>query len=133
MIPGAPFSGSALSQFLTKRILELRPKSQRDIGIEAGFTNVNMISLLKSGRTKLPLDRVPALAKALKSDPKRLFLLALQQGGNETTNKAMEEVFGTVVTDHEVGWLEEIRSASDHTNPRLTARSRTAIRGIFRK
>lgn len=129
-----PYSGSRAARFIAHRILELRPrKSQQDIAAEAGFVNPNMLSMVKSGKTKLPLDRVPSLAKALESDPKRLFLLALQQGGNETTNKAMEEVFGTVVTDHEVGWLEEIRSASDYTNPRLTARSRNAIRGIFRK
>jgi transcriptional regulator with XRE-family HTH domain len=133
MITGNPFAGSALSLFVAKRILELRPKSQREIGLEAGFTNVNMISLLKSGRTKLPLDRVPALAKALECDPKRLFRLALQQGGNETMKNAVEQIFGTIVSQNEVAWLEEIRDASDHHDPRLTNRARTTIRGIFRK
>ncbi len=134
MTTGNPFDGSAFSQFLTKRVLELRPvKSQRDIAIEAGFTNVNMMSLLKSGRTKMPLDRVPALAKALDCDARRLFFLALQQGGNETTMTAVEEIFGTVVSQHELDWIEEIRDASGHSDPRLTARSRTALRGIFGK
>ncbi|TIW86041.1 MAG: XRE family transcriptional regulator, partial [Mesorhizobium sp.] len=30
-------------------------------------------------------------------------------------------------------WLEEIRRASDHTNPSLTSKGRSAIRGIFGK
>ncbi len=129
-----PYEGSAVSRFLTTRVLELRPgKSQRGIAIEAGFVNPNMMSLLKSGRTKMPLDRVPALAKALECDPRRLFLLALQQGGNETTMTAVEEIFGTVVSQHELDWIEEIRDASGHSDPRLTARSRTALRGIFGK
>ena len=69
MTTGSPYAGSAFSQFLEKRVLELKPtKSQRDIAVEAGFTNVNMMSLLKSGRTKMPLDRVPALATALRSN-----------------------------------------------------------------
>lgn len=134
MTTGNPYHGSAFSQFLTTRVLELKTvKSQRDIAIEAGFTNVNMMSLLKSGRTKMPIDRVPALAKALDSDPKRLLLLALQQGGNETMMKAVEEIFGTVVTRNEIDWIEEIRDASGNKDPRLTARSRMALRGIFGK
>lgn len=134
MTTGNPYEGSAFSRFLTKRVLELRTvKSQRDIAIEAGFVNPNMMSLLKSGRTKMPLDRVPALAKALDCDARRLFLLALQQGGNETTLSAVEKIFGTVVTRNEVEWIEEIRDASGNGDPRLTARSRTALRGIFRK
>jgi hypothetical protein len=134
MTTGNPYEGSAFSRFLTKRVLELRTvKSQRDIAIEAGFVNSNMMSLLKSGRTKMPLDRVPALAKALDCDARRLFLLALQQGGNETTLSAVEKIFGTVVTRNEVEWIEEIRDASGNGDPRLTARSRTALRGIFGK
>ena len=79
MTTGNPYEGSAFSRLLTKRVLELKTvKSQRDVAIEAGFVNPNMMSLLKSGRTKMPLDRVPALAKALDCDPRRLFLLTLQ-------------------------------------------------------
>ena len=134
MTTGSPYEGSAFSRFLVKRVLELRTvKSQRDIAMEAGFVNPNMMSLLKSGRTKMPLDRVPALAKALDCDARRLFLLALQQGGNETTLSAVEKIFGTVITRNEVEWIEEIRDASGNGDPRLTARSRTALRGIFGK
>ncbi len=134
MTNGNPYEGSAFSRFLIKRVLELKTvKSQRDIAVEAGFANPNMMSLLKSGRTKMPLDRVPALAKALDCDARRLFLLALQQGGNETTLSAVEEIFGTVVTRNELDWIEEIRDASGNGDPRLTARSRTALRGIFGK
>jgi len=131
---GSPFEGSAFSCFLTKRVLELKPvKSQRDIAAEAGFVSPNMMSLLKSGRTKMPLDRVPALARALECDARRLFLLTLCQSGNETMLKAVEDIFGTLVTQNEVDWLEEIREASDYSDPRLTMRSRAALRGVFGK
>ena len=134
MTTGSPYEGSAFSRFLVKRVLELRTvKSQRDIAMEAGFVNPNMMSLLKSGRTKMPLDRVPALAKALDCDARRLFLFALQQSGNETTLSAVEKIFGTVVTRNELDWIEEIRDASGNGDPRLTARSRAALRGIFGK
>jgi hypothetical protein len=129
-----PHADTRLAQFLRQRILELKPsKSQIDIATEAGFTNPNMLSMIKAGTSKLPLDRVQALAKALEIDPKRLFLLAFQQTGDETTQKAVEDIFGTVVTRNEVRWLEEVRDASGHSDPALTTRARTALRAIFGK
>jgi len=81
----------------------------------------------------MPFDRVPALARALECDSKLLFRLALEQSGGETARQAINEVFGTIVSHNEVAWLEEIRDASDHLDPRLTNRARTTIRGIFGK
>ena len=129
-----PHADSRLSKFIEKRTLELRPrKQQNEIATEAGFTNPNMISMLKSGATKLALDRVPALARALDCDPKLLFRLALEQDGHMTTLGAVEDIFGTIVSRNEVAWLNELRDASDHTDPNLTARSRSAFRAIFGK
>ncbi len=128
-----PYTQSALAQFITKRVLELRPRTQIDIATAAGFENPNMISMLKNGATKLPLDRVLAMAAALDTDPRRLFMLALGQEGYETQQSALEEIFRTVVTANESKWLFEIRDASDNTDPVLTTRSRVALRGIFNK
>jgi len=128
-----PYADSDLAVFIAKRVLGLRPKSQIDIAQEAGFQNPNFISMLKNGAAKLPLDRVLALATALDCDPKRLFLFALQQRGNETEKTAIADIFGTVVTRNEVIWLEELRDASGRSDPSLTSRSRAALRGIFSK
>lgn len=129
-----PFSHTRLTRFLEKRILELRPrKSQIEIAAEAGFVQTNMLAMIKNGSTKLPLDRVPGLAKALECDPRRLFLLAMEQLGNDTTAQAIADIFGAVVTSNEVAWLEEIRSASGNADPSLTARGRAAIRSVFGK
>lgn len=128
-----PYADTRFSKFLRKRILEVRPKTQRQIAVEAGFVSQNMIAMLKSGATKMPLDRVSALARALDCDPRYLFLLTLEQAGNETTQTAIEEIFGTIVSKNEAVWLNEIREASGHTDPTLTARARSAIRGIFGK
>lgn len=127
-----PYEDTRLAKFLQKRILELRPvKSQADIAAEAGFISTNMLGMIKNGVTKLPLDRVPGLAKALDCDVRRLFLLTLGQDGGSTTEATIQEIFGTVVTRNEVAWLTELRDASDHMDPSLTARARTALRAIF--
>ncbi|MFZ3585042.1 XRE family transcriptional regulator [Loktanella sp. DJP18] len=128
-----PYADTELADFIAKRVLQLKPKSQIDIAREAGFPNPNVISMLKSGATKLPLDRVLALATAMECDPRRLFLLALQQQGYETEQAAIAQIFGTIVTANEMIWLEELRDASGRSDPSLTTRSRTALRAIFSK
>jgi hypothetical protein len=134
MAKSLPYSKTKLTALLEKRILEMRPrKNQVEIATEAGFVNTNMLSMIKAGKSRLPLDRVPALAKALECDASLLFRLAIEQSGSETILRAVEEIFGTVVSRNEVVWLEEIRNASEGSDPTLTSRARAAIRGIFGK
>lgn len=129
-----PYADTRLAKYLEKRVLELRPrKSQAQIASEAGFRNPNVLTMIKTGATKLPLDRVASLARALDCDPRLLFNLAVDQLGGATTARAIEEIFGVVVTKNEVAWINEIRDASGHTDPSLTSRGRSTIRGIFGK
>ena len=61
-------------------MLELKPKkSQLEIASEAGFANPNMVAMIKNGSTKLALDRVPSMARALDCDPAYLLRLTLEQ------------------------------------------------------
>jgi hypothetical protein len=59
--------------------------------------------------------------------------LALDQPGGDTKVRAIKDTFGVVVTRNGAAWINEIRDASGHTDPSLTSRGRSAIRGIFRK
>ena len=71
---------SRVAQFVTRRIDELRSRrSQGEIASAAGFRSPNMLSMIKDGSAKLPIDRVGALAKALECDPGHLMRLALEQ------------------------------------------------------
>lgn len=58
----APCKDSDLAQSISKRVPALRPKTQADIAVEAGFVNGNFLSMLKAGNSKLALDRAPARA-----------------------------------------------------------------------
>lgn len=129
-----PYEGTRLTPFIEKRILELRPtKTQAEVAAESGFANPNMMSLIKSGATRLPLDRVPALAAALDVDPARLLQLALEQWIGSSAARAFEVIFSTVVSRNEADWINEIRDASDNTDPAVTTRKRTALRNMFGK
>ena len=130
--PGRPYADTRLAQFLELRILQLKPKkTQAEIASEAGLRSINFLTMLKQGSSKVPLDRVPALARALETDPKHMFKLALEQELGGTSAQTVEDIFGTIVTRNEVAWLEAIREASDHSDPTLTSRAKATLRGIF--
>lgn len=131
---GRPYANTRLANFLKVRILELKTKkSQLKIAGEAGFPNPNMVAMLKNGSSKLPIDRVPGLAKALDCDPKALCRLALEQIFGDTTERVIKEIFGTIVSRNEIVWLETLREASGGSDPTLTSKSRIVVRGIFGK
>jgi hypothetical protein len=119
---------------LDRRILELRhKKTQGEIATAAGFTNPNMLTIMKQGHSKLAIDRVATLAHALEVDPKFLLRLALAQDGNVTMARVYDEIIGTVVTHNELGWLEVLREASGNSDPAITSRGRAAVLAIFGK
>ncbi|PJE34604.1 transcriptional regulator [Pseudooceanicola lipolyticus] len=127
-----PYENTRLVAFIERRVLELKPKkSQADIAAEAGYVNANMVTMIKQGSSKVALDRVPALARALECDPAYLMGLALEQAIGRTAAEAVVEIFGVPVTLNERAWVEAIREASGHSDPRLTSRSQAAINAIF--
>lgn len=129
-----PLSKHPTAKLIADRVRALSYRNtQAEIASEAGFAKANMMTFLKNGRNKVPLDRVPSLAKALEVDPAYLMRLALDQAVGSTAAKAITEIFGTPTTENERGWLSELRDASDNSDPRLAARSRAALRWVFGK
>lgn len=59
-------------------LVDASPKTQDEIAKEAGFESSNTISMMKTARTRIPLARIPALAKALDADTNQLFATALE-------------------------------------------------------
>ncbi|UVK43620.1 helix-turn-helix transcriptional regulator [Mesorhizobium sp. AR07] len=128
---GAP-GKSEIAKFLDKRIYELRHrKSQRDIAREIGFANDNVITMLKSGRTKVPLCRVVSIARALETDARQLFILALMQDGNEMDRAAFEEIVGESVSANEKEIIVALRKVSNGTDPKMSVVFRKILRALF--
>lgn len=127
-----PYASSRLAKFLEKRIGELHHKTQADIAREAGFKNANFITMLKQGNAKLALDRVPALAAALETDPSQLMRLALEQTFGPKMMRVFTDLLGEPATANEKAWLELIRESSGNTDPAPTAMGGSMIRLVLR-
>ncbi len=61
-----------VAEFLRERIDNCN-RSQNEISDMCGFKRPNMISMLKTGRTAVPLNKIQPLARALDLDPLDLF------------------------------------------------------------
>lgn len=111
-----PMTKPTIAEFLTRKIDE-SSKTQREIAVELGYENPNIITMFKTGDTKLPLTTVGPMARALGVDPVYLLRLAMSEYMPETF-KAVEHSLGTtILTDNERELLDEFRRHTAETNP----------------
>jgi transcriptional regulator with XRE-family HTH domain len=130
---GMPFADSPIAEYLTKQI-EISVgmgKNQREIAQEIGYDKPNMISMFKRGEAKVPLDKIPLLARSLNIDAAFLFRLALQQyWPNE--HKMIAEIFGTVLTRNEAKIINHIRTITKGSDPDLSRDLESKLRAAFK-
>jgi len=108
---------SQVAQFVSHCISAGNLK-QKDIARDAGFDNPNVITMIKQGRTKVPLAKVGPLAEAMNIDPVYLLKLCLQEYQPETW-KAIEPYMSEALTKDEQKLLRALRRVAD--GPYLTA------------
>lgn len=92
-------SKSTVAKFLSEQI-DLCPKSQREIAESIGFDNPNIITMFKQGHTKVPLNRVGALATALGIDPAYFMRMVLEEYMPDTW-EAVERTLGRMILSEE--------------------------------
>ncbi|MEQ8354649.1 MAG: hypothetical protein RH942_03855 [Kiloniellaceae bacterium] len=101
-------------------------KTQKQIAEEIGYQRPNIITMMKLGQTKVPLEKVPAIAKALGADPAHLLGIVLREYYPENW-KVLREVLGFVVTQNERELIEVVRETTMHSDPRMDAECQQEI------
>lgn len=104
-----------VAEFITGRITVSR-LTQKELAKRLGYTKPNMITMFKQGLTKVPVEKVPKLAKLLECDP----LMLLQMVMNEYKPgefQAILEVCGLPISKNERAILEIIREKSGNRDP----------------
>lgn len=124
----------SVAQYLSQQIA-LSPHSQREIAEAAGYPKPNILTMFKQGDTKLPVNKVPAMAKALGVDPAHLLRLVMEEYMPEAW-AAVESIIGKhIVSDEEMAVVEMVRQESrgvplDLANPKNERRLREIIAEI---
>jgi predicted XRE-type DNA-binding protein len=123
---------SEMAQLLTTRLQDIASrKSQKEVAEEVGFVTPNVLSIMKKGATKLAIDRVPAMAKALDLELITVMLPALRQYFTEETIDAIRDAFTSAETDTERLILAIARKNMD-TRQGLSHETREQLKSIFK-
>lgn len=107
-----------VAQFLTRKIDE-SGKTQREIATEVGYDAANVITMFKQGSTKLPLNTVGPIARALDIDPVFLLRLAFNEYFPETFEAVEHALGSTIVTENERKLLDQFRRSTEGSDPEL--------------
>ncbi|MBS3904581.1 MAG: helix-turn-helix transcriptional regulator [Simkania sp.] len=88
-----------VAAFLEK-VINRSSYSQKEIAEMCGFNSPNIITMLKQGVTKVPVEKVPALAKALDVDPVEFFELVMKSY-RPKEYQVIVEIFGEPISEAE--------------------------------
>jgi hypothetical protein len=125
----APTGKLAFHEYLAWQI-NICSKSQREIALEIGYRNDNIITMFKKGATRLPLEKAAAMADALGVDKTHLIRMALSEY-NPKLLEVVEETFGAQVSAYELEVLEILRDAAGGREPPLSDARITALKEAF--
>jgi hypothetical protein len=90
--------------------IEKSDYSQFEIAKKLGYTNANIVTMFKQGRTRVPLDKVTLIADILHQD-KVKWLRLWFEAFEPNAAKSIEDHLGIgfFVTDKERSWLKGLR------------------------
>jgi len=90
---------SPTAEFL-KRALDQAPLTQREVADRAGLPTPNVHSMMKNGDTKVPLSRIPDLARACEVNPATFIKIAMKEYHPEAW-VILEDIFNGCLTPAE--------------------------------
>jgi transcriptional regulator with XRE-family HTH domain len=97
-----------VAQFIAAKINE-SGKSQIEVAQACGWPKPNMVTMVKQGKTRLPLDKIGPLAKILEVEPVYLFWLVMQEYYPDTLREIEDVIRGVMLNEHEREIIETYR------------------------
>lgn len=112
-----PFGNTKMTNFLAASFAALPPsRTMARIASEIGLLSAGTVRLFVEGKARLPIDKVPALAKAIGADPALLFSLAVDQYWPDQS-EFLRQVLGLGVSANEFALISELRKLTNHNDP----------------
>lgn len=117
-LPAAPTTKARnVAEYISMQ-LHLCGKSQTQIAEEVGFEKPNVITMIKQGKTKVPLNKIGSMAKALEVDPVFFFRMVMNEYMPDLMDMIAAITNQPVITRNEMDFIHVIRS-SKVVNPKL--------------
>lgn len=118
-----------VAEFIADKLADT-DKTQREVAEECGFENPNIITMFKTGATKLPLNRIGPLAKALDVDPSHLLRLVMLEYAPETWEAIESIMQSTLLTANELALIRTYREATGDSDTVPVVINREAVVAI---
>lgn len=122
-----PVSPTAM---LLSKAIEDSELTQREIADRVGFKSANIISMMKKGETRVPLERVPALAATLGIDERQFLMVAIEEY-HPGVHEVLLDVFGLPLSDAELGIVTMFRMAGMRGEIEVAGPFRATLEGIL--
>jgi hypothetical protein len=108
-------------------------KTQRQITTEIGYENPNVLTLIKQGKTKLPINKVQAVAKSLGLDQTNLLRIVMSEYMPEAWDVISSVIGSGLVSAEQQALLKLVSDetgglGADLTDEKLVADLRVALR-----
>ena len=116
-----------VAQFLEAQI-NSSDKSQQDIADEVGFSKATMVSMIKLGKAKVPLDKARSIARSLGLDEKDFFFRCFEEYLPSIYDELVDlQGNQPILTDNEVEMIQRIRKARPENPGIKTAEQNSAF------
>jgi hypothetical protein len=118
-----------VAEFIADHLAE-SDKTQREIADECGFDKPNIITMFKTGATKLPINRIGPLAKALNVDPAHLLRLVMTEYMPDTWEAIESVMQSTILTANELELIRAYRAVTGDNDSVPVVINRDAVIAI---
>jgi hypothetical protein len=120
---------SPTAEFLT-RAIEDSGATHTEIADRAGFGAPNVISMMRLGRMKVPLDRIPDIADACGADDRHFLRIAMAEYHPEVWN-VLRASFGDVLTRSEQDLIAIFRVLNQDGDIEIDLELSDALASLF--
>lgn len=110
-------TGKRFCEYLAA-LIDASEMTQLEMSRELGYDNPNIVSMWKRGVLKVPVEKLPMLAKILGVDPAHMARIALREY-HPDFYATLEQIFGHSVTKNEFDVIKTIRKITRNTDPSL--------------
>lgn len=121
----------ALADWLNKKIDRLTELTDEQIATKLGYSRPNIISMWRTGRTKIPLNKLKPLSDVLGVDFITLLPLWLEQYMDRGDHRHVVQAAGRLVTEQEAVFLAKVREATQGRPFRLRKGAEKQIQALL--
>ncbi|KUM25641.1 hypothetical protein AU467_25325 [Mesorhizobium loti] len=124
-------SRSKLARFIAEHAAA-SGRTFQEVALAAGYSRAsNIIRAFATDQAKVPLDRVAALADALRCSTVELFELSLERHFDQETFRRLRPLFFRDVTANERAWLTALKEVSGEGDPILDSDRAARLKTLF--